>query len=53
MFKGKIKIKKKQLRTAVVAAIAAALTAGDYRHGSDKCQGSAAYMAGYLQPRRK
>ena len=28
MFKGKIKIKKKQLRTAVVAAIAAALTAG-------------------------
>ena len=28
MFKGKIKIKKKQLRTAAVAAIAAALTAG-------------------------
>lgn len=28
MFKGKIKIKKKQFRTAAVAAIAAALTAG-------------------------
>lgn len=47
MIKGKIKFKKKQLRTAAVAAIAAALTAGIYWYGGNKCKSCTAYVAGY------